>query len=67
MGNGAGANRKTGGTVGLSNAHVLFSPWGTSPGAPKGNSVLQPGKYDGGIDPVDKIGELERWVPVKVE
>lgn len=60
-------DRKTGETLGLSNAHVLFSPWGTSPGAPKGNSVLQPGKYDGGIDPLDKIGELERWVPVKLE
>jgi len=58
---------KTAEMRGLSNAHVLFSPWGTSPGAPKGNSVLQPGKYDGGTDPLDKIGELERWIPVKVE
>jgi len=60
-------DRKTGETLGLSNAHVLYSPWGTNLGAPKGNSVLQPGKYDGGTDPLDKIGELERWIPVKLE
>jgi len=60
-------DRKTGETLGLSNAHVLYSPWGTSSGAPKGNPVLQPGAYDGGTELLDKIGELERWIPVKVE
>ena len=60
-------DRKTGQTLGLSNAHVLYSPWGTSPGGPKGNPVLQPGAYDGGTVDFDKIGELERWIPVKLE
>ncbi len=58
-------DKKTGGMLGLSNAHVLFSPWGTSPGGGKGNPVLQPGKHDGGIE--DGFGELERWIPVKLE
>lgn len=46
----------------LSNSHVLalsgvnFLPVGTP--------ILQPGPYDGGINPGDKIGELSNYIPI---
>lgn len=53
-------------TLGLSNNHVIALNWGTDQIGKKGDSTLQPGPYDGGRDPDDKIGELERWVPVEL-
>ncbi|HEX6983749.1 MAG TPA: hypothetical protein VF170_00160 [Planctomycetaceae bacterium] len=44
----------------LSNNHVLAD---TNAG-PVGAPVLQPGPYDGGINPRDRIGVLERFVPI---
>lgn len=41
----------------LTNAHVA-APAGK---AERGDSCLQPGKYDGGTDSEDKIGELLEW------
>lgn len=41
----------------LTNAHVA-APAGK---ADVGDAFLQPGKYDGGVDPQDKIGELLEW------
>jgi hypothetical protein len=46
---------------GLSNAHVLQ---GTNFGVPIGQNTLQPGIYDGGIEPDDAIGKLYAAVPV---
>lgn len=45
----------------LSNNHVLAN----SNKAKKGDSILQPGPYDGGSKPKDTIGNLERWVEIK--
>jgi len=59
-------DRKTGEGVGLSNNHVCALQWGTDHIGNKGDPILQPGPYDGG-GPDDKIGELERWVPVELE
>lgn len=66
--------RITAGTLGLwgakgaeamlvSNSHVL----GGSPvaGATAGDAILQPGAYDHGQNPADKIAELDTFVPVK--
>lgn len=50
---------------GLSNNHVIALDWGTEHVGVKGDSTLQPGPYDGGVDPMDKIGELDRWIPVQ--
>jgi len=52
---------------GLSNNHVIALRWGTDQIGAKGDSILQPGPYDGGIDPLDKLGELERWIPVELQ
>ncbi|MFW5941718.1 MAG: hypothetical protein ACOCXI_07945 [Chloroflexota bacterium] len=44
----------------LSNNHVLAN----SNDAQIGDSALQPGPYDGGTDPEDKIGELHDFEPI---
>jgi hypothetical protein len=44
----------------LSNNHV----YANQNDASLGDSALQPGAYDGGIDPDDKIGELCDYVPI---
>lgn len=44
----------------LSNNHVLAN---SNAGA-IGDAVLQPGPYDGGVDPADRIATLSRFVPI---
>jgi hypothetical protein len=44
----------------LSNNHVLAN----SNGASLGDSILQPGPFDGGKHPADQIAVLERFVPI---
>ncbi len=44
----------------LSNNHVLAN----SNNANLGDAVLQPGPFDGGTDPADRIGKLSRFVPI---
>lgn len=44
----------------LSNNHVLAN----TNGGPLGESILQPGPYDGGKHPADQIAVLERFVPI---
>lgn len=44
----------------LSNNHVLANINAGSPG----DAVLQPGPYDGGTDPADRIATLSRFVPI---
>jgi len=44
----------------LSNNHVLAD---SNAGA-IGDTVLQPGPYDGGVDPADRIATLSRYVPI---
>jgi hypothetical protein len=44
----------------LSNNHVLAD---SNAGA-IGDAVLQPGPYDGGVDPADRIATLSRYVPI---
>lgn len=58
---------RAGKLLGLSNNHVIALQWGSLSAGKVGDPVLQPGPYDGGIDPQNRIGELERWVPVKVD
>ena len=41
----------------LSNRHVF---WGE-----KGTPIVQPGVYDGGLDPGDRVATIERWVELK--
>ena len=48
------------GTCILSNNHVLAN---SNAGVP-GDAILQPGPYDGGRNPADKIAELARFVPI---
>ncbi|MDD1663254.1 MAG: S1 family peptidase [Methanomicrobiales archaeon] len=48
------------GTYILSNNHVLAN---SNAGVP-GDAILQPGTYDGGSNPADKIAELARFVPI---
>lgn len=50
----------------LSCNHVIALQWGNMRVGKRGDPVLQPGPYDGGTIS-DKIGELERWVPVELE
>ncbi|MFH8349395.1 hypothetical protein [Streptomyces sp. NPDC018045] len=45
----------------LSNNHVLAD----SNRAPLGSSVLQPGTFDGGTDPADRIGTLDRFISIQ--
>lgn len=44
----------------LSNNHVLAN----SNDASIGDAILQPGPYDGGMNPADKIAELAEFVPI---
>lgn len=44
----------------LSNNHVLAN---SNAGAP-GDAVLQPGPFDGGTDPADRIAILTRFIPI---
>ncbi|MDD1652256.1 MAG: S1 family peptidase [Methanomicrobiales archaeon] len=53
--------RKNGETLILSNNHVLAAENAASPGDP----ILQPGPYDGGKDPDDRIAVLEDFVPIR--
>ena len=47
----------------LSNNHVLANTNTAQPGDP----ILQPGPYDGGTDPADRIATLTRFVPITLE
>lgn len=44
----------------LSNNHVLANSNASAPGDP----ILQPGPFDGGVDPADRIARLSRFVPI---
>jgi hypothetical protein len=44
----------------LSNNHVLAN----SNDAALGDPILQPGPFDGGIDPADRIARLSRFIPI---
>lgn len=44
----------------LSNNHVLAD----SNRAPVGSAIVQPGPFDGGVDPQDRIATLTRFVPI---
>lgn len=44
----------------LSNNHVLAN----SNNAKFGDSIIQPGRYDGGKSPADRVAILERFVPI---
>jgi len=52
--------RKNGELLILSNNHVLAN----SNDAAIGDAILQPGPYDGGLNPADKIAELAEFVPI---
>lgn len=56
---------RTGLLLGLSNAHVMNTPYGPHLGDPKGTPVVQPGSYDGGQDPQDTVGHVYKWVTVQ--
>lgn len=47
----------------LSNNHVLANSNAAAPG----DAVLQPGPYDGGTDPADRIATLSRFIPITFE
>jgi len=47
----------------LSNNHVLAN----SNDASVGDPILQPGPFDGGTDPADRIARLSRFVPITFE
>jgi hypothetical protein len=53
--------------AGHSNNHVGALVWGTKDIGRKGDDILQPGIYDGGVDPDDTIGHLERWEKVSLD
>jgi len=58
-------DRATGKIMVLSNNHVLAnSDMTTTEKAHKGDPILQPGPYDGGKDPADRIAKLERWIQI---
>jgi hypothetical protein len=44
----------------LSNNHVIAN----SNAAGAGDPIVQPGPFDGGVDPADRIAVLEQWVPI---
>jgi hypothetical protein len=44
----------------LSNNHVLANSNAAAPGEP----ILQPGRADGGTDPLDRIATLSRYIPL---
>jgi hypothetical protein len=45
----------------LSNNHVLAA----SNAAPLGSAIVQPGPFDGGADPQDRIATLSRFIPIQ--
>ncbi|MEC4020071.1 hypothetical protein [Streptomyces sp. H27-D2] len=45
----------------LSNNHVLAD----SNRAPAGSAIVQPGVFDGGSDPADRIATLDRFIPIQ--
>jgi len=47
----------------LSNNHVLAN----SNAAALGDPILQPGPFDGGVDPADRIARLSRFIPITFE
>jgi hypothetical protein len=47
----------------LSNNHVLAN----SNDASLGDPILQPGPFDGGVDPADRIARLSRFIPITFE
>lgn len=47
----------------LSNNHVLAN----SNDASTGDPILQPGPYDGGVDPADRLAVLTRFIPITFE
>ncbi len=47
----------------LSNNHVLAN----TNAAAIGDAILQPGPFDGGTDPADRIAALTRWIPIALE
>ncbi len=47
----------------LSNNHVLANSNAGSPGDP----ILQPGPFDGGTDPADRIAMLSRFIPITLD
>lgn len=47
----------------LSNNHVLAA----SNAAPVGSAIVQPGTFDGGVDPQDRIATLSRFVPIQFD
>ena len=47
----------------LSNNHVLANSNAGLPNDP----ILQPGPFDGGVDPVDRIATLSRYIPITFE
>lgn len=47
----------------LSNNHVLAN----SNDAALGDPILQPGPFDGGTDPADRIARLSRFIPITLE
>jgi hypothetical protein len=53
-------DKQNGKTVILSNNHVLAN----SNNGKAGDSILQPGPYDGGTDPADRIATLTKFVPI---
>jgi len=53
-------DRTSGAVVILSNNHVLANS--NEGGA--GDSILQPGPHDGGVDPADRVATLTRFVPI---
>ena len=53
--------RKNGETLILSNNHVMAAENAAAIGDP----ILQPGPYDGGSDPGDRIAVLEEFVPIR--
>ena len=52
---------------GLTNNHVGALDWGEVHEGKVGDSMLQPGPYDGGLDPTDKLGELLKYIPVELD
>ena len=53
-------DKESGAVVILSNNHVLAN----SNDAGAGDSILQPGPHDGGVDPADRIATLTRFVRI---
>jgi hypothetical protein len=47
----------------LSNNHVLANVNSASPG----DAILQPGPFDGGTDPADRIAALSRFIPITLQ